>query len=392
MSNTISYLVGSCNFDFDKNTCEICFDRPIMQWLCFTNDIHNTKDFTNTMNESEWIHITDMKESIAKLDKHLGFDVMGTTIDKPFQDFNSLELDKINDYFQQWNKDFFDFLECKEQIIKFNNLKVYEKTNDGYVAKKRPLWEFNALDDAPHFVSFNGVGCDENAIQCFDTKHLFHYRKLNPQNVDFDDFFDSESGMGYSLEYIKELQKNGDVLKISDDKFLAFLNNLPTIFQTQDKAIDPLEQAILSPNSSFVMLGDNRYKSEYARYLIERAAHYHGIKFEIDVSALSLANDGIFFSHYDGKWIDFKETSSYAQNYTIFFNKEHDGKDGIDADYVLDRAIFTATNDIEEAKKKANEILETRKDYAYATISNKDNAIQVKNDETKNKPNIRKNR
>lgn len=33
MSNTISYLVGSCNFDFDKNTCEIRFDRPIMQMM-----------------------------------------------------------------------------------------------------------------------------------------------------------------------------------------------------------------------------------------------------------------------------------------------------------------------------------------------------------------------
>ena len=168
----------------------------------------------------------------------------------------------------------------------------------------------------------------------------------HPLDLDFGNHFSDDI---LSEIFEEAMQKQGSMAKSSlvlttegFDRINAFL---PTIFV--DKIYDWTKDLIEDGKVSFV--GDNEYKTEYAKLLIFDYAERHNLEFELDLNGDSINKEAE---------ITFEADSFFEKQILEFYSKDDE----------LQRRIYTNTFQYHTAKEKAEAIMKNDKNISYCLI------------------------
>lgn len=370
-----SYLNGAFVFDYTQEKPKLIVTlNDELQWLCVVHNVRNMIGLREL--------VDDYRDNIPQYNSF---------VDVDFENYEE-NLEKSGkskaEYLADFNLNEKSFEKLKERI--FKKYDIQGMTLD--------FPNFFVDDSQGAYISSNLCGIHPDFNYIFDPE--FNYNDLDfevePQFV-----FDYMTNTVYG---ILEISDNDGILVVNDEMFKNVKDALPTLFQIgawghcasivaewlPSDVCDDLFRAKgvdgekFAKNNQLIYEGNDDYKSEYARFLIQRACQSIGDKVEFDLSFDNIAKDSgvlnflyanmtstktnekIKPSHTEINW---NESEDMMRNQILCFYSKHDGSDGIDADFVSSRVYITSSVQSHLAERTAKEIMIKNPDLVFAECS-----------------------
>ena len=343
---------GAFEFDYSKEKPTLTLKKTDeLAWLCITQ---------NVLSLIKLSHITDEWEDGQT---PAGFFANDTSIDTFEQSVQESGMSK-KDYLAQWG-----FTEKQ-----FENLqqRIEKKYPDGLGFNLPRI-----LENRDILEKIIGTHPDYGYI--FDPYHNgFDDLDLEMDRDDlcyatFDKQFD---------EVVKRAKKNDGILVVNDDEFNQLKSFLPHIFEigamqhccsltAEWLPTNCIEDLFYAENKGkLTYYGDDTYKDEYARFLLQQMCVDNGIKLELDVKFDSIKNDTDVLGDFTGlrAQINWRDELDMSKNQLLkFFDKNDE----------LKRVYFTSSGQFDNAEKIAISIMSEDNTLNYATSTLSGDAARI---------------
>lgn len=382
-----SYINGAFVFDYTQTNPKLIVTiNDELLWICVVHNVGNMLELRDLTD--------DFRDNVPIYDRFVD--------------------DNLNSYKENVKKSgkseeeyLADFRLTKDEFEKLKERICEKYGKEGAIELDFPILFVDTSQGSYISSQICGIHPDFNYIldpfDGYDVRHLcdldFDFADNNPDVIlDYLTNYDSIRNVEH------EYKKFGKFV-INDKMFESLKDNLPTLFEIgamghrasmnaewlPSDVIEDLFRAKgvdgenFAKDNQLIYEGNDDYKSEYARFLIQRACSKFGInKIEFDLSFDNVAKDkGIQNTIWkrDGySDINWDESEDMLQrNQVILFHSKHNGSDDIDADFVCSRVYITSSCQSHNAEFIAKNKMKENPDLMFAEISLQGDSFVIDN-------------